>query len=119
MNLNNRVQLIGIIVNEPVIKTFGAGSKVARFTVETTDVYKQGEKLVKETLRHNVVAWGSLAEMVSNSLSKSSEIALEGKLMRRSYTDHRGDTQYITEVVLTTIVQSSFMKDLSIKTKIA
>ncbi len=118
MNLNNRVQLIGLIVNEPVIKEFGNGNKVARFTIETTDVYKQGEKFVKEVLRHSVVAWGNLAEIASRHLTKEMEVAVDGKLMRRSYTDSKGDFQYITEVVLTTIVRSSIIES-SGQTKIA
>jgi single-strand DNA-binding protein len=119
MNLNNRVQLIGIVANEPVIKEFGAGNKVARFTVETSDVYKRDSELFKETLRHTVVAWGNLAELVEKSLRQGVEVVVDGKLMRRSYTDKRGDLQFITEVVLNTLVRSSSLNDELQKAKSA
>lgn len=118
MNLNNRVQLIGNIVTEPVIKEFGEGNRVARFTVETTDVYKRKSELVKEILRHIVVAWGNTADIVQKHLCKGSEVVIDGKLMRRSYTNKAGELQFITEVIVNTIVWSASVENQQ-KTKIA
>ena len=52
----------------------------------------------KETTWHNIVAWGNVAEIAEKFLTKGKEIALEGKLINRSYTDKDGVKKYITEV---------------------
>ena len=65
----------------------------------TNESYRNasGEK-VTETTWHNLVAWGKVAEIAEKYLVKGSEVALEGKLINRSYTDKEGNKKYITEV---------------------
>ena len=41
-----------------------------------------------------------LAETAEKYLKKGSEVALEGKLVYRSYETKEGQTKYITEIVL-------------------
>ena len=97
--LKNKVQLIGNLGNIPEIKTMEGGKKMARFSVATSEVYHntKGEK-VKETQWHNLVAWGKLAEIAEKFLTKGSEVAIEGKLMNRTYNDKEGVKKYYTEV---------------------
>ena len=97
--LKNKVQLIGNLGNLPEIKNTESGKKLARFSIATNEVYNnsKGEK-VKETTWHNLVAWGKVAEIVEKFLVKGSEIAIEGKLINRSYTDKDGVKKYVTEV---------------------
>ena len=47
-----------------------------------------------------MVAWGQTAEMVERLLRKGSPVALEGRLVHRSYEAKDGSKRYITEVVL-------------------
>ncbi|MGB4846030.1 MAG: single-stranded DNA-binding protein [Ferruginibacter sp.] len=97
--LKNKVQLIGNLGNDPEVKTTENGKKLARFSVATNESYRNasGEK-VTETTWHNLVAWGKAAEIAEKYLNKGSEIAIEGKLINRSYTDKDGNKKYITEV---------------------
>lgn len=97
--LKNKVQLIGNLGNAPEVKTTENGKKLARFSVATNESYRNanGEK-VTETTWHNLIAWGKVAEIAEKYLSKGSEIAIEGKLINRSYTDKDGNKKYITEV---------------------
>jgi single-strand DNA-binding protein len=97
--LKNKVQLIGNLGNNPEIKTLEGGKKLARFSVATNEVYRntKGEK-VTETQWHNLVAWGKVAEIAEKFLTKGSEIAIEGKLMNRTYNDKDGVKKYFTEV---------------------
>jgi single-strand DNA-binding protein len=44
------------------------------------------------------VAWGKVAEIVEKYLTKGKEVAIEGKLISRSYNDKEGNKKYITEV---------------------
>lgn len=99
MNLRNRVQLIGNVGADPVVKEFGNDKKLVRFSVATTDVYKKDEDIVKETQWHNIVVWNKLADLAAKNVIKGTEVVIDGKLVRRSYEDNRGNKQYITEVV--------------------
>ena len=97
--LKNKVQLIGNLGNAPEIKNTESGKKFARFSVATNESYRnaKGEK-VTETTWHNLVAWGKVADIAEKYLNKGTEVAIEGKLINRSYTDKDGNKKYITEV---------------------
>jgi single-strand DNA-binding protein len=103
--LKNKVQLIGNLGNAPEVKTTESGKKLARFSVATNENYRnaKGEK-VTETTWHNLVAWGKVAEIAEKYLSKGKEVAIEGKLINRSYTDKEGTKKYITEVEVNEIL---------------
>src|SRR5260370_12108484 len=45
-----------------------------------------------------LMAWGKVAEIAEKFLMKGSEIAIEGKLISRTYTDKDGVKKYLTEV---------------------
>lgn len=103
--LKNKVQLIGNLGFNPEIKMLEGGKKLARFSLATNETYRNaaGEK-VKETQWHTVVAWGKVADIVEKLLRKGSEVALEGKLMNRSYMDKDGNKKYISEVVISEVL---------------
>ena len=100
-SIKNSVQLIGNIGKDVTLSTFENGNKEATLILATNDFYtnNKGEK-VKQTEWHNLVAWGKTAELMSESISKGNEVAIQGKLTSRSYTDNAGNTKYITEVVV-------------------
>jgi single-strand DNA-binding protein len=97
--LRNKVQLIGNLGQDPEIVNLDNGGKLAKFSVATNETYKnsKGEK-VTDTQWHNVVAWGKTAEIVENYLAKGNEVAVEGKLVHRSYENKEGEKRYITEI---------------------
>ena len=97
--LKNSVQLIGHLGQDPEIVNLESGSKLAKFSLATSDSYKnaKGEK-VEDTQWHNIVAWGKTAEIVENYLAKGKQVAIEGKLVHRSYENKEGEKRYITEI---------------------
>lgn len=103
--MKNRVQLIGHVGQEPEIKTFGEGKKVANITLATNDYYinAKGEK-VEDTQWHKVKAWGKVADIIEKYVVKGKEIAIEGKLIYSDYQDKEGNKRYITEVVANDIL---------------
>jgi single-strand DNA-binding protein len=103
--MKNRVQLIGHVGNEPEIKTFDGGKKVANLTIATNDTYRndKGDK-VEQTEWHKVSAWGKTAEIIEKYVTKGKEVAIEGKLTHRSYEDKNGEKRYITEVIVNEIL---------------
>jgi len=104
-SLRNKVQLIGNLGQDPEIRTFDNGRAVARFSLATTDSYRDAEgKKITETQWHNLIAWGNLAKIIQKYLIKGSEVAVEGKLTHRTFEDKEGKKRYYTEVVLTDMV---------------
>jgi single-strand DNA-binding protein len=103
--LKNKVQLIGNVGNEPEIKVFDGGKKLARLVIATNESYMndKGDK-VTDTQWHTVTAWGKTAEVIEKYVKKGKEIAVEGKLTHRSYDDKNGEKRFITEVVVSDVL---------------
>jgi single-strand DNA-binding protein len=99
--LKNKVQLIGHLGAAPEARNLESGKKMVKMNLATNETYKRdnGEKVV-ETQWHQLVAWGKMAELAETYLKKGSEIAIEGKLTHRDYTDKEGVKRYFTEVVV-------------------
>lgn len=106
--VRNSVQLIGRLGKDPEIRTFDNGRKLATFRIATSDTYKnqKGEK-VEDTQWHNLVIWGKLAEVAEKYLKKGSEVAVEGRLMHRTYETSGGEKRYVTEVSVNDLVMLS------------
>lgn len=97
--IQNRVKLIGHLGADPEIRTLDSGRKVANFRIATNSSYTndKGER-VEDTQWHPIVAWGKLAEISEKHLTKGKKVAIEGKLVHRSYEAKDGEKCYITEV---------------------
>jgi single-strand DNA-binding protein len=104
-SVRNKVVLIGNLGNAPEVKSLENNKKLVRMSVATNDVYKnqKGDKIT-DTTWHNVIMWSPLAEIAERLLKKGSEVAIEGKLVSRSYTDKGGVKHYITEVQASELV---------------
>jgi single-strand DNA-binding protein len=99
----NKVILIGNLGKDPEIRTTGDGTKVASFTVATSENWKDrnsGERR-ERTEWHRVVIFNDrLVDVVERFVKKGSKIYLEGALQTRKWTDNSGQERYTTEVVL-------------------
>ena len=98
-NLRNKVQLIGNLGQAPEIISFDSGNKLAKMTLATNETYKnaKGEKQT-DTQWHNVIAWGKTADIIEKYLEKGQEVAIEGKLVTKSYETKEGEKRYRTEI---------------------
>jgi single-strand DNA-binding protein len=100
-NLRNRVLLIGNLGQDPEIRNLENGKKVVHFTIATNDSFKSSDgQKVEETTWHNIVAWNGLAETAVKYLKKGKEVAIDGRLVYRSYEDKKGVTKNVTEIVM-------------------
>jgi single-strand DNA-binding protein len=95
----NSVKLIGNVGNEVNVLTFDNGKK-ASFSLATNETYtnKQNEE-IKNTTWHNVVAWGRIAEVCADLVSKGKLVSIEGKLNYRNYVNKENKTVYVTEII--------------------
>ena len=99
----NKVILIGNLGKDPEVRTLQSGTKVANFTVATSETWNDkasGERKEK-TEWHRVVIYNErLADVAERFLRKGRKVYLEGALETRKYTDQSGQEKYTTEVVL-------------------
>jgi single-strand DNA-binding protein len=110
-NLRNSVRLIGNLGGNPEIKDLAGGKKLAKISLATTEKYKDSDgNMVSETQWHNLSAWGKQAEFAQKYLEKGNEIAIEGKLLNRSYTDKEGQKKYVSEISVNEILKVGNLK---------
>jgi single-strand DNA-binding protein len=99
----NKVTLIGHLGRDPEIRRLENGTAVGRFTMATSDNYKdQSGEWQTQTEWHDVTVWRNLAEQAEKNLKKGSLVFVEGKLTHRKYTDKNGIERYATEVLAAT-----------------
>ena len=108
----NKVMLIGNLGRDPELKTTPSGQQVARFSVATTENWKNqaGEKQSK-TEWHNIVVWGKQAEIAEKYLRKGKQVLVEGRIQYREYTDQAGVKKTACEIRCDNFVMLGRMED--------
>ena len=96
----NKAILIGNLGADPEIKSLPSGGKVANFNIATSEQWtnKEGNK-EERTEWHRIVAFGKLAEICGEYLSKGRKVYIEGRVQTRSWEDRDGNKRYTTEIV--------------------
>jgi len=96
----NKVILVGNLGKDPEVRHLEGDKKVAKFTLATTEAYrdKNGQR-VENTEWHNVEFWGPVTDVIEKYLKKGSQVYVEGKLRTRSYEDKEGVKKYVTEII--------------------
>ena len=96
----NKVMLIGNLGRDPEMRYTPSGKPVTSFSLaaDRNWVSADGERH-NETEWFNVVAWGNLAEICNQHLSKGQKVYVEGRLQTRSWEDDNGQKHFRTEVV--------------------
>jgi single-strand DNA-binding protein len=100
MNLNKAL-LIGRLTRDPESRTLPSGQNVSNFGLATNRVWtNENREKQEQTEFHNIVAFGKLADICNQYLTKGSLILIEGRIQTRSWQDQSGGTKYRTEVVV-------------------
>ena len=88
----NKVILVGNLGADPELRYTADGTAVCRLRVATSRRYtdKQGNRQ-EETAWHRVDAWGKLAEICGQYLSKGRQIYIEGRTQIRLLRKGRGE----------------------------
>ena len=108
----NKVMIIGQLGRDPEMRYTPSGRPVTTFNVATTRSWNSsdGERHA-ETEWFNVVAWGSLAEICKQHLSKSQQVYIEGRLQSRVWEDSTGNKRTSTEIVANEMIVLGDRKD--------
>ena len=95
----NKAQLIGNLGQDAEHRFTTNNVSVTSFTLATTNSYKGKDgNWVNETTWHNIVAYG-LSDFYKDSLKKGKKVYIEGRIVKRDYTDKEGIKRYVTEIV--------------------
>lgn len=96
----NKVMIIGRLGRDPEMRYTPSGRPVTTFSVATSRTWttSEGERKV-ETEWFNIVAWGSLAEICKQYLTKGQVVYVEGRLQTRHWDDNEGNKHTSVEIV--------------------
>ncbi len=96
----NKVILVGHLGRDPELRYTQNGQAVANFSLATSESYskRDGER-EERTEWHRIVAWGRLAEICGEYLSKGRQIYIEGRIQTREWEDREGEKRRTTEIV--------------------
>jgi single-strand DNA-binding protein len=95
----NKVILIGNLGSDPELRYTASGTAVARFSIATTEVFTDRSGTRQErTEWHRIVAWGKLAEICGQYLSKGRQVFIEGRIRSDSW-EQEGVKRHSYEIV--------------------
>lgn len=95
----NKVILVGHLGKDPEVKTIDNGVKVAKFSLATTESYRDRNGERKDVTEwHNISCWRNLADIAEKYLTKGKQIYVEGKIRTRSWDDN-GVKRYTVDIV--------------------
>jgi len=97
----NKAMLIGYVGADPDVRQTSNGSTVANFSVATTEKWtdKDGKKQ-SQTEWHQIVAWGRLAEICGEYVSKGAQVYIEGRIRTNEWEDNNGNKKKTKEIIL-------------------
>ena len=96
----NKVILLGFLGKDPELKYTASGAAVCRFSLATNETFKNkvGEPQ-KRTEWHSIVAWGKLAEICGEYLTKSRHVYIEGSIRTGEWKDRDGNKRKSYDIV--------------------
>jgi single-strand DNA-binding protein len=96
----NKAILIGRLGADPVKRYTSSGTPVVSFRMATSGGRTNREGQQEErTEWHQVVAWGKLAEICDQYLSKGRLVYIEGRIQTRQWEDRDGNRRWTTEII--------------------
>ncbi len=96
--------LIGRLGQDPEVRYTQSNTAVATLSVATNERYKDSNGEWQESTEwHRVVAWGRLAEICQQYLTKGSQVYIEGPIQTREWEDREGQKRYTTEIKALTL----------------
>lgn len=95
----NKVILLGNLGSDPEVRSLPSGSKVASFSIATSEAYNNKEGVrVEQTEWHRIELWDALANIAEQYLHKGDSAYIEGKMRTEEYTDKDGIARKIVKI---------------------
>jgi len=97
----NQVQIVGNVGKDPEVKYNTAGDPIASFSVAASEKWKdKSGKDQERTEWFNVTAFGPLAKIIQDILTKGARVFVQGSLRTEEWTDKDGQKRRTTKVIL-------------------
>ena len=97
----NKVILIGNLGQDPEVKSFQNGGRIANLRIATSENWKDkatGERKERTEWHSIVLQSDGLVGVAERFLRKGSKVYIEGQLRTRKWQDASGNDRYSTEV---------------------
>ena len=97
----NKVILIGNLGQDPEVKSFQNGGRIANLRIATSEQWKDkatGERKERTEWHSVVLQSDGLVGVAERYLKKGSKVYIEGSLRTRKWQDQSGNDRYTTEV---------------------
>ena len=97
----NKVILIGNLGQDPEVKSFQNGGRIANLRIATSEQWKDkatGERKERTEWHTVVLQSDGLVGVAERFLRKGSKVYIEGSLRTRKWQDQSGNDRYTTEV---------------------
>ena len=97
----NKVILIGNLGQDPEVKSFQNGGRIANLRIATSESWKDrqtGERKERTEWHTVVLQSEGLVGVAERYLRKGSKVYIEGQLRTRKWQDQNGNDRYSTEV---------------------
>jgi len=99
----NRVILVGNLGADPELRYTASGTAVAKFRIATSETFTDRQGVRQDrTEWHRITAWGKLAEICGQYLSKGRLVYIEGRI-RSDTWEQEGVKRYSYEIVADTM----------------
>jgi single-strand DNA-binding protein len=96
----NKVILVGFLGATPELKCTAQGKALATLSLAVNERWKDSEGATQESVQwFRIVAFGRLAEICGEYLTKGRQVFIEGKLQCRTWEDRSGEKRKTIEVV--------------------
>lgn len=96
----NKVMILGNLTRDPELKTTPNGQQVVNLGVATNRQWKNPQGETQEQAEfHNVEAWGKLAEIINQYLTKGRRAYFEGRLQTDQWEAQDGTKRSRTKIV--------------------
>lgn len=101
MSSLNRATIIGNLGQDPETRHTAGGNAVTNLSVATSERWKdKGSGQQQERVEwHRVSAFGKLAEIMGQYLTKGSKVYIDGRIQTRKWQGKDGQDRYTTEIV--------------------
>jgi single-strand DNA-binding protein len=108
----NKVILLGNLGSDPEVRSLPSGSKVASFSIATSEAYNNKEGVrVEQTEWHRIELWDNLANIAEQYLHKGDSAYIEGKIRTEEYTDKEGIVRKAVKIRGTTLTLVGSRRD--------
>ena len=97
----NKVILVGRTGADTEVKYTAGGKAFANFSLAVNETFRKGDGEQRDRVQWvRCVAWGNLAEICGQYVTRGTRVYAEGRLQTRKFDDRDGNERTVTEIVV-------------------